>query len=322
MFIWPLIGAVAIAVSFWLLARELRGLSWPALWSAIGALGGGQWALIVLCTLGCYIALALYDVLALQHLGRRLNFHFVALSSLTAYALSHNIGASAFTGAVVRYRAYTSRGLSGGEVGILVTFCSLTFALGVMILLGVAFLVTPGLEDRYADALSPGVVRWLAIFLLVGVGLYLAGSALHLPPLRLRGFSVTYPRLPIALKQVIIGPVELIFAAGILYFALPAAGNPGFAVVMGVYVASFSLALLSHTPGGLGVFELAVLTGLPEFRDETILAALIVFRLFYFILPLVMGLIVVAVFEHMQLKGGGEDASSPAGGDRDQYTDS
>lgn len=302
MLIWPMVGAVAIAVSFWLLARELRGLSWPALWAGIGALGVRHWVLVALCTLGCYVTLAFYDVIALQYLGRRLNFVFVALCSLTAYALSHNIGASAFTGAVVRYRAYTSRGLSGAEVGILVTFCSLTFVLGVIVVLGLAFLAVPGLEDRFADLLSPRAVRWLAGMMLVAVGLYLAGSALHLPPLRLGGHSVTYPRPGIALRQIIIAPVELLFAAGILYFALPTIGNPGFMVVTGVYVLAFSLALLSHTPGGLGVFELAVLTGLPELPEEAVLAALIVFRLFYFILPLVAGLVIVAVFEHVQIK--------------------
>lgn len=71
---------------------------------------------------------------------------------------------------------------------------------------------------------------------------------------------------------------------------------------MAVFVVAFSLALLSHAPGGLGVFELAVLTALPEFEPEVVLAALLVFRLFYFLIPLVVGLIVVAVFEHSLLR--------------------
>lgn len=302
MFIWPAIGAAAIAVSFWLLARELRGMSWDAMWAGIEGLEHWHWILIALCTLGCYVTLALYDVIALHHLGRRLNFFYVALTSLTTYSLSHNIGASAFTGAVVRYRAYTAKGLSGPEVGVLVTFCSLTFSLGVMALLGIAFAFAPGIEDRFGDALSPDLVRWLAFGLLVLIVLYLIGSALELPPLHIRRFSVTYPRLPVALAQIAVAPVELLFAAGILFFALPPEGNPGYIVVMGVFVVAFALALLSHAPGGLGVFELAVLTGLPEFPNETVLAALIVFRLFYFIVPLVIGLVVVALFEHGQLQ--------------------
>ncbi|PTE16052.1 lysylphosphatidylglycerol synthase domain-containing protein [Pseudogemmobacter blasticus] len=304
MFVWPMIGAVAIGVSFWLLSKELRGLSWPALWAGIEALNLWHWSMIVLCTAGCYVTLTMYDQVALAHLGKHVNVVFVGLCALTTYSLSHTIGASAFTGAVVRYRAYTSKGLTGAEVGILVTFCSLTFSLGVMILLALAFLIDPGLEARFAGALSPSVVRWLAVGVLGVIVLYLVFSALGLPPLRIRGFSVAYPRLSIALRQITVAPIETLFAAGIVYFALPEVGNPGFVVVAGVFVVSFSLALLSHAPGGLGVFELAMLTGLPEFSNESVLAALIVFRLFYLIFPLILGLVTVAVFEHRQIKAG------------------
>lgn len=301
--IWPTIGLTAIAVSFWFLAHELQDMSWQALWAGFAAITPVHWALIVLCTLCCYINLALYDVIALQHLKKKVGFGFVTGCALTTYSLAHTIGASAFTGAVIRYRAYTTRGLSGPEVGVLVTFCSLTFSLAVMIVLGIAFLVTPDLGDRLTQFLSPTVVRWLAAATLLIVVAYLISSALGLPDLRIRNFHISYPRLPIALKQVTIAPVELLFAAGILYFALPAEGNPGYMVVMGVFVVGFSLALLSHAPGGLGVFELAVITGLPEFEPETVLAALLVFRMFYLIFPLILGLVLVALFEHGQLRG-------------------
>ncbi|VDC32523.1 lysylphosphatidylglycerol synthase domain-containing protein [Pseudogemmobacter humi] len=301
--IWPTIGLTAIAVSFWFLAHELQDMSWQALWAGFAAITPVHWGLIVLCTLCCYVNLALYDVIALQHLKKRVGFGFVTGCALTTYSLAHTIGASAFTGAVIRYRAYTTKGLSGPEVGVLVTFCSLTFSLAVMIVLGVAFLVTPDLGDRLTQFLSPTLVQWLAAATLMIVVLYLISSALGLPDLRIRNFHISYPRLPIALKQVTIAPVELLFAAGILYFALPAEGNPGYMVVMGVFVVGFSLALLSHAPGGLGVFELAVITGLPEFEPETVLAALLVFRMFYLIFPLILGLILVALFEHGQLRG-------------------
>ncbi len=307
--IWPTIAAGAIAVSAWFLARELRDMSWQDLWAGLWAITGWNWGLIGLCTLGCYVTLAFYDALALQHLGRRLSFPFVAATALTTYALAHSIGASVFTGAAVRYRAYSSRGLSGAEVGVLVTFCSLTFSLGVMLLLGVAFLLSPELDNRFTDFLSPAMVRWLALGVLGLLCLYLIGAALQLPPLRLRRFSITYPRVSIALKQITVAPVETLFAAGILYFALPQTGNPGFLVVMGVFVVAFSLALMSHAPGGLGVFDLAVLTALPEFEPEAVVAALLIFRLFYFLIPLVMGLVMIAVFEHQQLKAA-ENAAS------------
>ncbi|MDN3711683.1 hypothetical protein QWZ10_07270 [Paracoccus cavernae] len=43
---------------------------------------------------------------------------------------------------------------------------------------------------------------------------------------------------------------------------------------------------------------------LPEFPPETVLAALLVFRLCYFIIPLVIGLATAVIFEHGQLRSG------------------
>lgn len=301
-FIWPVIGFAAIAVSFWLLARELRGMSWVELWQSFHAIPLRNWMLVVGCTLGCYTVLGLYDVLALRHLRRKLNFGFVLATSLTTYAIAHNIGASALSGAVIRYRAYSNKGLSGAEVGMVVTFCSLTFALGVMLLLGIDFLLTPTLEQRFAQFLPPALLHWVALGLLLPIVLYLLGSILSPPPLRIRGFVLTYPRPAIALLQLAVAPIEILFAAGILYFALPGDGNPGYWVVMAVFVTAFSLALLSHAPGGLGVFELAVLTALPEFQPEVVLAALLVFRFFYLLIPLAAGLVMIALFEHSRLR--------------------
>ncbi len=75
-------------------------------------------------------------------------------------------------------------------------------------------------------------------------------------PLIIKGFRLEYPKPGIALRQLLAAPLELLGAAGIIYFALPEAGNPGYFVVLGVFLASFSAALMSNAPGGLGVFEL------------------------------------------------------------------
>ena len=301
-YLWPAIGGLAIVISFWLLAKELRGLSWSDLWAGIEGIRGHSWLLICLSTLGCYVTLGLYDAMALAHLRKKLSFVFVSLCALTTYALAHTIGASAFTGAVIRYRAYTAKGLSGAEVGVLVTFCTLTFVLGVMVMLGLVFLFAPDLELRLHEHLPEGLLIWAALVLWALVALYVLASFLRLPPLKIRGFSLFYPRPDVTLRQVLVAPTELLFASAIFYFALPELGNPGYLTVMAVFVIAFSLALLSHAPGGLGVFELAMITGLPEFPPETVLAALIVFRIFYFLIPLAIGLVLVAGFERERLR--------------------
>ena len=92
-------------------------------------------------------------------------------------------------------------------------------------------------------------------------------------------------------------PLELVGASGIIYFALPAAANPGFAVVLGVFVASFSIALMSHAPGGLGVLEFTFVEAMPDAPQPNVVAALLVFRLLYLIMPLMFALVVVLNYE-------------------------
>jgi len=298
---WTLVGFAAVGFSAWLLYHELQGLSFDELWESLAAIPVRNWLLCVAATLAAYSALAGYDHLALCHLGKNVSWTYKTVTSFTTYALSHNIGASVFSGSVVRYRAYSAKGLTAAEVGVLVAFCSFTFVLGVILLTGLVLIFQPDVTERFIDVLPLEASAATGVILLSLVGLYVLGSALNLKPLRIGNFSISYPRLSIALWQLLIGPLEIIAAGTIVYFALPEAGNPGFLVVLGIFLIAFSLALLSHAPGGLGVLELAFITGLPEMDSADILAALLVFRLLYLLLPLAVALFVVLGFERQQL---------------------
>ena len=100
---------------------------------------------------------------------------------------------------------------------------------------------------------------------------------------------------------MIAAPLELLGAAAIIYFAMPAHGNPGYFVVLGVFLASFSVALISHAPGGLGVLEFLFIKAMPEVPKAEVLVALLIFRLLYLVVPLALGLVVVMVFEKGRL---------------------
>lgn len=257
-----------------------------------------------------YGALAWYDRIALLHLDRKLSLVFVALVSFTTYALSHNVGASAFSGAVVRFRAYSTKGLSLGEIGIMVAFCAFTFMLGAVFMGGLVLVAEPGIIRRLSEPdarLVPfhihiATARLVGAILLVLVAIYIVGAVLRLKPLVIGSFRLAYPRMGVALRQLAAGPLELVGAAGIIYFALPSVGNPGFFIVLAVFLASFSAALISHAPGGLGVFELVFLKAMPDLAHPKVFAALIVFRVFYLIVPLIFAIGVVIVFERNRLR--------------------
>ena len=299
-FFWPLVSTAAIILSIYILYKDLRGLSLEEFMASLQAIPLSGWMLASLATLVAYAALAAYDHLALEHLGHRISLWFITITSFTTYALSHTIGASVFSGALVRYRAYTSKGLSGSEVGVLVAFCSFTFALGTFMLFGLVLVLEPEIVGRFADFLPIEAAFSTGLFILAVVALYVVGSLVGFQPVRTRWLKLEYPKPSLVFRQLFIAPIELIGAAAIIYFALPAAGNPGFFVVLGIFLASFSVALLSHAPGGIGVLELVFIAGLPDMDPATVLAALAVFRLFYLIVPFVMALVVVLIFERQR----------------------
>ncbi|MCG6121518.1 MAG: lysylphosphatidylglycerol synthase domain-containing protein [Microvirga sp.] len=316
--VWAIVGVVAVIVSVWLLYHEVNNISLDDIVDGLQAITPLNWMLAAGATILAYAALAGYDKIALRHLGKDVAWPFVALCSFTTYALAHNIGASVVSGAVVRYRAYTTKGLTGADVAMLVALCSFTFVLGTVLLAGIVLLIEPELVARFFEDAPNWVGVTTGVVILALVSAYVFGSWMGLRPARFGKYEIRYPRLPVVWRQLLIGPLELIGAGAIIYFALPQAGNPGFIVILGLFLASFSAALLSHAPGGIGVLELVFITGLPDMDPADVLAALIVFRGFYLLIPFALSLVVIGVFERSQYlrrKTGLETGCKPGPGD-------
>jgi uncharacterized membrane protein YbhN (UPF0104 family) len=313
-YFWPTMATGLVAFSLWLLLRELAGLSLANVGDSFAAIPALHWLSCAACTLFAYIALAGYDRVALMQLGKKIDWLFISVCSFTTYALAHNIGASVVSGGVIRYRAYSTKGLAPAEIGFLIAFCSLTFALGVLTLMGIVLVFDPDIVHRFGDLLPITAGRTTGFVLLVLVLVYAFGSVFGLKPLKLGHFQLVYPSPPVTLSQLSVAMLELIGAAGIIYFALPEAGNPGFLVVLGIFLASFSAALISHVPGGIGVLELVFVMGLPDMADADVIAALLIFRLFYLVIPLAIALVVVPLFERSRFAEDARGDEPPSSG--------
>jgi uncharacterized membrane protein YbhN (UPF0104 family) len=307
-YLWPALGLAAVIFSFYLLYHEFKGESVATeVWAALNAISTRNYVLAGAGTILAYFALAWYDRIALLHLGvKHISWVFISLCSFTTYALSHNVGASIFSGAMVRYRAYSTKGLTAAQVAVLVVLCSYTFGFGNVLLGGVLLTYDPDLMQRLSGFLPdifthPHAARGVGLACLAGVALYIIGSLMHFKPFKIGSFEILYPRPEVMWQQLFAAPLELIGAAAIIYFALPEEGNPGYLVVLGAFLLSFSTALVLHTPGGLGVFELIFIKLTPDVARVKVLAALLVWRLFYLIIPLLFALVVVVVFERGRL---------------------
>ncbi len=331
--LWLSCVGLVIAWSIWLLYSKLRGevaadpaaaalLADGGFWvslkviaasigQSIGNVPASSYVLAALSALMAYVALAWYDRIALIHLNRcqDISWPFIASCSFVTYALGHNIGASVLSGGLVRLRAYGASGLSAVEVAILVALCSFTFAYGTVLLLGIVFVTHPEIVGPLADmvpflALPTPLVQLIGAGMLGLCALYVLGSWRRFKPLHFRKVHIVYPRLPVVVRQLMAGPLELVAAAGIIYFVLPEAGNPGFMTVLGAFLISFSAGLVSQTPGGIGVMEAVFLAVLNTVSPSDVIAALLIWRLMYLLIPLAISLPLVVAFERAQMRRG------------------
>jgi uncharacterized membrane protein YbhN (UPF0104 family) len=295
--VWKTVGIAALVVSIWLLSRDLRDLSLEEVASKLTSLPATAWIGGAVSTLAAYLLLGFYDRLALSHLRRKIDAGFTHLCAAATYAFAHMVGASVFSGAVIRYRAYSSRGLSGAEVALLVIFCTVTFVIGVATVLGAVLIAQPFIVDRFLDTLPLNLTSSTGKLMVGLVFLYVVMALLPKKAIKLRSVEIVYPRFWIAASQVAVASAEILAAALILYLALPESSNPGFVVVTGIFIFSFAAGLISHSPAGLGVFELAFITGLSDVPEVDVLSALLIFRLFYSLIPFIFSLIAISAFE-------------------------
>ena len=112
-----------------------------------------------------------------------------------------------------------------------------------------------------------------------------------------KSWEVTLPRGPLTLLQIVIGIVDLAFCAFAMYMLLPSEPHVGFIELSVIFVAATLLGFASHSPGGLGVFDAAMLVALWQYDKEELFAGLLLFRLLYYITPFALALLLLGVRE-------------------------
>ena len=254
-------------------------------------------ALAALCVGGGYFTLTFYDLFALRTIGRRdVPYRVAALGGFTSYSIGHNVGASVFTGGAVRYRIYSVWGLDAIAVAKLCFVAGLTFWLGNATVLGLGVVYTPQAASA-VDQLPPWFNRSAAILILIALTVYV-GWVWRSPRVIGRDdWQVTLPGGPLTLLQIGIGIVDLGFCALAMYMLVPGEPNIGFVSLAVIFVAATLLGFASHAPGGIGVFDAAMLVALWQFDKEDLLAGLLLFRLLYYIIPFGISLAILGVRE-------------------------
>jgi uncharacterized membrane protein YbhN (UPF0104 family) len=221
-----------------------------------------------------------------MYAGHKVSYGRVAFASFCAYALSHNLGFAAVSGAAVRYRLYAHWGLSPLQIGKVVAFCSLTFTLGAGVLGGLILFTEPQAVPFFGNALPLPLLYGIGALLWALVAGYVLISR-FLGKFQMFGHEVELPDWKMALVQVVLATVDVAVTAAIMHALLPPTPGLNYLRFLGVYLASYTAGLAASVPGGLGVFDTAMLLGLsPYLEPPQIIGAIVVFRLYYYIIPL------------------------------------
>ena len=292
-----LLSIAIIAVAVVVLVHMLRDIDADDVITALRATEPRHIAAAAAFVAGGYFTLTFYDWFALRTIGRtEIPYRVAALAGFTSYSIGHNIGATVFTGGAVRYRIYSAYGLNAVEVAKICFVAGLTFWLGNATVLGLGVVYTPQAAG-WIDQLPPLFNRCIAIAILMILASYIGWVWSAPREIGRREWNVKLPSGPSTLLQVGIGILDLGCCALAMYMLLPDEPNIGFVTLAVVFVSATLLGFASHAPGGLGVFDAAMLVALWQFDKEEVLAGLLLFRVLYYLVPFALALVILGTRE-------------------------
>jgi len=293
-----------IGVALYVLVHMLGGINVHEVVIALKATKPHHIVAAGLFVAGGYFTLTFYDWFALRTIGRgHLPYRIAALAGFTSYSIGHNIGATVFTGGAVRYRIYSAYGLDAVDVAKICFVAGLTFWLGNVTVLGLGVTIHPTAAGAI-DQLGELPNRLIGIGLLTILASYVVWVWTAPREIGRGGWTVRLPSGPSTLLQIVIGIFDLGFCALAMYMLVPGVPHIDFITLAVIFVSATLLGFASHAPGGLGVFDAAMLVALWQFDREQLLAGLLLFRVLYYLVPFALALVILGSREiWLNMKG-------------------
>lgn len=286
---------------------------WVAVWALHGQFGETAFASVVAAaraqpvphlsaalglTVLSFLCLALYDVVGARVVAPlRVPAGAALLAGATGNALSNTLGFHALTGSLVRASIYRRYGLGKAEVARIVSLAWLGLGLGFVTMIAAAELLRSTSGERPLDSLLVGSAIFAGLLVLLA---WLAGGRRQLSVF---GFEQPLPSARMTILQMCIGTVESAAATGALYVLLPPDLAPPFSVFAVGCIAAVALGVVTHAPGGVGVFEASLTAMLGGAGRADLLAALLIYRAIYNLLPFCVSVLTLALLWLKQRRG-------------------
>ncbi len=285
-----LVPIIFLALVAWLLVRGIGEFNLQEMQRTLlevptpTALGIAALALAAVAFTG------LIDTAIARWLGLPMPAREVLNLAFVANALSNTLNLSGAVGSGVRLLGLSTHGIplptSAALVGLQVL--SLPLGLSVLIVATLALGSTP---------ITPGATsHWIAVGVLVAAAAYLPAFFVLTSRRRLMRWlphGMDLPPLRLKLALAALSFLDWLFAAAVLYACLYVTGvHVKAGPMLGSFAAAQTLGLLSLIPGGFGVFDGLMLLALTSdgYESAAVLSALFLFRIVYYLVPLLAGL--------------------------------
>lgn len=290
------ITLMLLALGFAAFQRLTREIRFDDVMNAVHGLSPIQVILALAFTAASYLALTCYDVLALRLIGRPLSWRTAALASFTSYTLSHNLGLALLTGGSARYRVYSNAGLEAGDVARVVGIAGAMFWSGVVTIAGLALLAHPGPLTLLGITLAAPIPQASGLALFAVMASLVTACGFVDQRMGWHGFTFPVPRPREALAQLAVAGLDIACASAALFVLIPGAATGLLPAFILAYSLAIIVSVITHVPGGVGVFEAVVLAVVPVDRTA-LFAALIAYRIIYYLLPLAISALLLTWLE-------------------------
>lgn len=293
----PLISLILFVAAAYAVNHQIANYGWGNLWTDLLATPTETLETMFFMSVFGYVTLSLCEWIAIRYTQEKLSYHLILLGSFLSNAISHNVGASPITGGAIRYRFYSEWGLSNSAIAKITVFGTLSYFLSAFTLL----IIAAAIEHNSIPFESDLAKNTFNLLLVISVGSvvgWIVLSCFYKKQFTLGKFTISPPTPSLAFQQISVGAIDLTIAAIVLYIPLLNFTEITFSEFLIYYVVAQVFGLISQVPGGIGVFESSFmfLAG-SRFPPEQLLSALIIYRITYYIVPLLLAGVLIAGYE-------------------------
>lgn len=257
----------------------------------------------VVVVIAAYILLSVYDLIAVRYLNTKIPYPKILNTSLTAFSIGHTLGVSMLSAGAVRFRYYGKYGVESTKIANIILLVSLAFSYGMMTVIGISLVVNPHMLSQlltsvsWLGSISPLIFKGIGFFILVLIvgSLVFAGKSGRI--FSIKSWELQLPPATVLFRLIVLAVIDIALVAYIIHILIPASTQVSYLEVFSAYVQAITVGIISHVPGGLGVFELTMVASLPKVDKTTLLSVLLLFRILYYFIPFMLGILSFVLHE-------------------------